>query len=823
MTDAEQSDTDTGPDPEGTPPTDRGWSDLWQAPTLIVGAVLLALGLLSAVGGKPHHDFPAALDDAAALIRSQRPVEALDLLNDTIAPALTTEAGATAEDFARLHALRADAISIAADPLGPDNAQRIVNGYTEAERFGLDLAPERVHRLAMALIALGREDEAIERAASLPESAGQARRGVLRRVIERALAAPGGAGAGDRTIELLDRFADEPDLTPEERAWAIATQARVRLEAGYTAEAVDHLLLAIQRYADLPARDAARLYTLLASAYQALGRLDEAEENVARAAERLSPADPLMAGVFLVAGRIAQDRGDPERARDAYARIVADFSASDAWAPALLGLAETRALLGQTAESFEAYDTLIQHIKEHGDRAGVPGERVVSSLLDQVGGALAQERYAVALRFAELARSVSEGERPSASVVLALARSERLLADQTLARARPAPGQPPDISLLDPVTRREIRRLYLSAGEHFLTHARTMILADDDAFAESLWNAGECFDLAGADERAIEVFAEYANGRPGDPRRPAAMLRLAQAHQARGELEAAEAIYRDLIAQNPTSGEGTRSYLWLARALLADEDPANDDEAESLLTRLIDGRLLEPDALEFRQALKDLGRYYARRDRLGDAIVRLDEAVRRYPDDPERPLLLFELADARRRRADAAADALTRAMPQADRARLETQRASDLEQALALFAEAQSALSARPVRDRTPVERAALRNAYFHRADAAFELGRYDEAIELYDTAAQRYADDPVSLVAMAQIVSALIKQGRFAEARKANERARQRLADFSDEAFARSDLPFTRKHWERWLDSTDALSRAGSAPQTASVPDQSD
>lgn len=804
---------------------DRGWRDLWQAPTLIVGAVLLALGLLSAVGSKPRHDFPGALDDASALIRSERVEEALILLNDEIAPVLTAENGATSDDDARLHALRADAIFLGAGAgsLDPVNAGRVVDEYTEAERFAMVLTPDRLGRLAMALIALGREDEAIERVAALPDSASPTRRGILRRVIERSLDAPGGEHANERALDLLTRLAADPDLSSEERAWTIATQARLRLDAGYVAEAVDHLLLAIQRYPDLPPRHAARLYALLGRAYQRLGRLDNAEENIARAAERLSSADPQMADVYLVAGRIAQDRGDPQRARDAYAQVVADFTTSDAWPAAMLGLAETQGMLGRTAEAFDTYSALIDHVRERGATAGVDGAAVIASLLDQVGGALAKERYAVALRYAELARSVNDDERAAPGVLLALARSERLLADQTLSRARVAPDQPPDVALLDPVTRREIRTLYTDAGAHFLTHARTMILADDDAFADSLWNAGECFDLAGATDRAIEVFAEYANGRPDDPRRPAAMFRLAQAHQARGETEAAQGLYRDLIAQNPTSGEGTRSYLWLARTILADDDTTNDDEAESLLKRLVDGTVLEPESLEFREALKDLGRYYDHRGRLDEAIARLEEVVRRYPDDPGMALLTYELSDARRRRAEVAHDALAGAMPQADRARLVAQRQADLEAALRLFAEAQASLVAKPERDRTPLEESALRNAYFHRADTAFDLGRYDLAITLYDTAAQRYADDPVSLVAMAQIVSALIHEGRFVEARKANERARQRLADFSDEAFARSDLPFSRRHWERWLDSTDALSRGDSEATTAAASNESD
>jgi tetratricopeptide (TPR) repeat protein len=104
------------------------------------------------------------------------------------------------------------------------------------------------------------------------------------------------------------------------------------------------------------------------------------------------------------------------------------------------------------------------------------------------------------------------------------------------------------------------------------------------------------------------------------------------------------------------------------------------------------------------------------------------------------------------------------------------------------------------------VERNAIRNAFFFRADCAYDLGEFDRAIEFYDAAAQRFSDDPASLVAMVQIVNAYAATDRWTEARTAHERARQRFRELPPEAFDRPDMPMDRRHWERWLDSVAEL-----------------
>lgn len=800
----------------------RGVRDLWQTPTLLIGGVLLIAGIFFSLNSKPKNDFEGAMDDVQALIQHEKYDEAMARLNQRILPNMTAAVDVPTEALTRFHLLRGDAVYLAQSVSGANDEKNnlaIIGEYNEAERLLATLSPERIGRYANTLVSLGRDDEAIRRVNSLPDSLAQMRQKLIRRIVDRGIQTPGGDPT--KMLDLLGQLASDPTLSPQDRIWTIITQAKLRLKAGYTEVAADRLLVALARNNALDPHDLAQMYLLLARAYIELNHLDAAKQNIARATERLTPADQLMSEAHLLAGRVAQDQGDLQKARDQYAQVVTDYNHSDAWVGGLLGLAEMQATLGELPMAYETFDRLVAYINEKGEQPDATKSMITDSLLDQVSGALARENYPSALHFAQLASDLHPDDAPPASVTLSLARSQRLLADEIVSTARLTPEDPADPTLLDPVTRAEVRADYEQAGEHYLTHARAMILTDDDAFAESLWNAGECFDLAGDLDKSIAVFSEYANGRPNDPRQPAAMFKLAQSYLARGEYKVAAQFFRDLIEKNPNSGEGTKSLVWLAQTFLRDNDADNDAEAERLLTRVVDGQLLAPDAIDFRVGLITLARHYYHQRNNELALRRLDEAVRRYPKDREIDLIRYELADTHRRLASGLEQKLKDAMPAAQRRRVEKDRRDHLLAAVAGFETVRVNLQGKDKRRLSAVEQSYLRNAYFYKADGAFDLGRYDQAIEYYDTAAQRYANEPISLVAMAQIVSAFIQEGKFVEARKANKRARQRLGEFPDSAFDASDLPFTRKHWERWLDSSDALSRAdqNSSTQTASAP----
>ena len=210
--------------------------------------------------------------------------------------------------------------------------------------------------------------------------------------------------------------------------------------------------------------------------------------------------------------------------------------------------------------------------------------------------------------------------------------------------------------------------------------------------------------------------------------------------------------------------------------------------------------------MEYRDAITELGELYHATGRYAEAIARLRESLKRHPDGPRAVIVQYKLADANRLSADRIARDLAESRPAAEREQLEEARRQRLREAMRLYEQVQQRLSAKDRRKTTELDRLVQRNSAFAVADCAYDLGDMAAAIRQYDAAAQRYAGDPASLVAMVQIVNAYVAQGKWAEAMTAHDRAQRQLASLPESVWSSPDLPMERKHWERWLESSSLL-----------------
>lgn len=797
------------------PSSSRGWRDLWQVPALLAGVGLIAAGVLVARTTERADDYAGVLDDAGALIQRHEFERAVGLLNGTILPRLDApEMTPTLRQ--RFHLLRGDAVALGqSDRMISNRANHelVIKEYGEAEQLLADLGPERQTRMAESLIALGRLDDAERRVQRVPSENAERRRGLQRKLVE-AYMDRGEPGRG-RALELLSQMSSDSGLSADDRVWALARQAQLRLDSGYPDEALEGLLRAVHRLEKPSGQGVGALYLLLARAYHELGRMPEAVEQIERADALLAPQDEQRATLLTISGEIAQVQGTLPEARDLFWSVVEDYPQSAALHRALLGVAEIDALLGDIPESVAMYERLVEEVRRARTSDGVSVDRIAQSLLDQHQTRLTIEDYASAIDYARLADRLYTLDETPPAVILARAVGHRREAERLVAEAGVDPSRPVEIATIDPVTRAEIRAHYLDAGEHYLRHARATVLSDDLAFTDSLWMSGDSYDLAGETARTIEIFSEYAGGLDDDPRLPGAVFRLAGAHQSQGDYDLAADLYRGLLDSHPNSAEAAASYVRLAQTYMLDAVDENDMEAQRLLEQILSSGRLAPDAVEFRDALVQLGRIHLRAGRYVPALETLGEVVERYPVDPEAVLLSFQLADALRLAAGEISDELSReSMPAGRRRDLESRRERWLRQSLALYDGVRSTLDAVDERRRSDLQELVLRNAHFYRADCAFDLGEYDAAIRHYDAAAQRYARDPASLVAMVQIVNSYVELGRWQEARTANERARRRLRELPPEALDSPDLPMTRRHWERWLDAAAAIDAIAEARQ---------
>jgi tetratricopeptide (TPR) repeat protein len=836
--------------------------ELWQYPALLLGAALFVTGVVAAFATKPDFDVEGALAHAQTLVEEGRGEPALTELNGKLLEKLGVSE-APIEQRRQFHRLRAAAMYLEMRAKGLQseaNYRRILEELATLESLEVELEAAEIARSIEAHLAIGENDEAIGLVNQIDPEDAERRQRMLKMVIRAALddlADESSAGASqsqerfEQALALLTRLAADPSLDERDRIWTIARQAELRLAAGYNAEAVAHLLREMQRVDRLRSEEAGELYVLLGRAYFNLGQYTESAQRLSQADTTLAPTDLLRATTNVLLGRIAMLQGDSELARDRFAFVTTSFGAAKDVHEAWLGLAESEATLGNFDQASEAYKVLVENLRRdpsidetegrrsadaqadapvatahapdahgagvadssstaHGPPTSLPlSARMMTSLRNLAGDRLDAEDPSSTLRFAQIADQVrGEKDAPEWTSLLQ-ARAHRRLADALVDASSPQ-GDRSRLDEADPVALREIKTRYLAAAEQFRRHAIKVIGSDDDAYGESLWNAADSADLAGDHERAIKWFGEFVSGRPLDARRDSARFRIAKAHEAQGELPPAINLYRDLIAANPSSGEGFRSYVPLARSLFRDAEPSNDLEAENLLRQVLGGSIIPPEAPEFRIALDELGRHLVRAGRYPEAITRLTESLERFPNAPDALIVRFHLAEALRLSGKQIAEQLTQAMPESQRRELERVRRDRLRQAMGEY-ERVALRTGEPIDTHiSGVESNAIRNAFFFRADCAFDLGDFDRAIEFYDAAAQRFSDDPASLVAMVQIVNAYAATDRWTEARTAHERARQRFRELPPEAFDRPDLPMDRRHWERWLDSVAELALRG-------------
>jgi len=786
------------------------WSNLWQVPSIIVSLIVIVIGLYVAMQRAPENDFDGAFNRVDELIANEQFDQAAVQLNDVIEPNL---AEATQVQQGRFEATVADWIALsqkAAKLDLDDNNRRIVDHYGRADDLGRPISIAQMERWAHAWISLGDLQAARKSLDQMQEiahlsgggtEARHRRNTVLRRLVEASLRRSD--LSEESMMALLDGYRTDPLLRDADEVWAIARQAQLRIELGRPDEAVSHLLIDMRRFEPSleknPDLSFGELYALLARGYYAMGNLPYADFHVQKAMDVIRHADPARGEPLVLLGQIAVANGQWDEAFEFFDEVVRDYPATRSTIPARLGRAEVYSVLGDDDRSLADYRTLHQELIDGGPRRDVTADDVAGSLANRHDAALTMGRLDAALQYVLLAESVYPPGRVPAELFYRIASTSRQFADNGIADARRSqPGKA--LSRLDPKPRYAANEHYRRAGDYFVRHARTLAgrPGADELWADSLWLAADSYDLGGWNELAITHFVEYVAGRSeADPRRPEAVFRLAQVYHADMDYQAATRFYDQVLTQHPRSHVASRSHVPLARCLLLlDRRP----EAEQHLIQVVSGQqYLSPDAVDYRDALIELGTLYHEDARYVDAIERLDEAVRRYPDDDRITEIRFRLGDSYRRHASTIDE--ERDLPgisPVERDQFEKQRTQYLESAEDLFAaivEADDGSVSSAAADRQ-----ILRYAYLYRAESAYDLGRYAEAVEYFDQVAGRFAQHHSSMTALIQIVNCYVNLGDTIRARTAHHRALVRLNKLPDEAFDAEDALLDRKAWEQWL-----------------------
>ena len=786
-----------------------GWRDAWQVPTLLVGAGMLMLGVAFSITTTPDPDITPTITLANRMIENEEYERAIELLNTEVYP-WVEKPEASNEDKILYHLAKARSIYRGQKKQLIDddrNHVSVIREYLEAERLGGGLGPKDLASLANTYLSRDQLDLALQRAREIPESQRFLRDAVYKQAVNSMLDRV--EPEVDKAMELLADMLIDPNLPITDRVWALETQGNVRLEQGFADETITRILRAMPRLERAGVEGRSRLHLILSRAYNELGALRQASEQVEHAKALSTAGDLQYPQVLLMQAIIEDAQGNTASARDLYSEIIDRYSNSSAYPLALLGLGETQSGLYEPELAIEAYSSLVEQYDSFGIESYPSRQQVLDSLLARADDSLSAGNADDSIRFAVLADRLYRGQEIPGGVLEALAKGHQAAAESLLGKPM---SEVRTLLGLDPSTRAEVQRHLMSAATNYRLHADRHIVTNLPVYADSLWRSADLFDRAGDQLEAIQAFKLYAESMPSDPKHAQALFRLAESLRALGDFKTAADVYKGLIeARKGTNGAdigafADASFVPLAQAYLYDEDISNDAQAEKLLTSALDGSMGSTETELFRDALLELGGLYDRTGRPERAIERYEEFLARYPEDPEAGAILFKLADAHRRLSDIIEESLSEVMPAAERNNRLAKITEHRYEAIRQYEKTIETLGQKTPSQLGMFESIALRNAYFYLGDSAFDLGEYDDAIRYYDRARDRYVSDPASLVAMVQIVNAYIATDQIGRARTANERARRFYETIPDETWDDPNLPMDRSDWERWLNSSAVL-----------------
>jgi tetratricopeptide (TPR) repeat protein len=101
-----------------------------------------------------------------------------------------------------------------------------------------------------------------------------------------------------------------------------------------------------------------------------------------------------------------------------------------------------------------------------------------------------------------------------------------------------------------------------------------------------------------------------------------------------------------------------------------------------------------------------------------------------------------------------------------------------------------------------------LRDCHFQRAHTLYALEEYETAIQAYNSAANRYPEDPEVLLAYVQMTNCNNALGRTADARSTAVQAALILKQMPEGSFTPSLTNMTKQEWELWLSRANQMNR---------------
>ncbi len=343
---------------------------------------------------------------------------------------------------------------------------------------------------------------------------------------------------------------------------------------------------------------------------------------------------------------------------------------------------------------------------------------------------------------------------------------------------------------------RQARAQLRKAGAEYSRLAELQLASR--AYPDYVWDSAEAF-LAGHDfDDAVRMYDEYLRYELRK-RRPRALLSLGEAHLALENFARALDALNECIVGYPSDAASYRARLLAAKAHI---EMGDNPAAEKLLRENLEDGYLTPKSLEWRDSLLAYGMLLQAEGRDEEAIPRLDEYVQRYPDSRQVIDARYLIAEAYRRSAQIPRQKLETDTIESSRAAHNLQMKQLLSAAIDQYEQVQDWLTRRQEQtDLDLSEQAILRNCYFARGAAMYDMGRYDDAILAYSAAMNHYQRQPEVLEALMQIAACYRRLGKVEEARGTLEQAKVMLARLNPNVPFKETTNYTRQEWSQVLD----------------------
>ena len=769
----------------------------WQIPAVILSVLLLGAVLLTTKSPDRKLSIEAHLDRIVRMIDQRMYVQARQVAERLLRwPELTDEK----RGLLKLQIARA-AYGQAERNLDDtkSGARRLIALYDEAVDLGARLTGRDHRRLALlseriddALAAVRHYERARDKLHG-PDLADR------RRIIELSeypLQVPAA-----RVASMLDSFISDADDALGDLVWALGRRLEMlSTDAGW--QSADALL---NRYAPrFEGTDYAPQFDYLtALALWGSKRYDQAERRLRDLLARVTVSDPVYSKAGWLLGRVVMFDGKPQRPQEAVAifRDVISARADRYYVTASrVGLAEALAYLQRHREALEAYRSAIEDMASTRGRWLVNPDTVRASLTVVGDERRRADDPQTALAYMQLAMSLvpADDDALRGAYLGRIGDLQAVVGRSYLRRAAQATDETEAKRMRDAAT-----QFLEEAGESYFALASINTLNESLA-SRAMWSAAGMFDDAGRDERAIEVLRTYLTERPDSPVIPKLLLHLGRALKRVGRCAEAVEVFQRAYSTYPRSIHANAALIPLAECLMA-MGPDHADQAEQALLKITeDSDIYTPAAPEYREALLLLGQLYSRQNRFEDAIVVLEEFLAGDPRSERMVPALFAIAEAYRESAMAIKAELLDPQFSGDAGRLAGERIARLQSADRMYAAMLDRIGREQTggdADESVLERTYRREAVLNRAWTLFELGRYEDALRIYEQAAWSYKQSPAGLGAYVQVINCHIFLGQKQQARLALRRAKYLVDSIPDDAFGVAGGLETRADWRRYFD----------------------